>query len=117
MGARRVLAIDNDLEACSNSLDNILRNGAENVEVREGDLQDVTDEPFDIVMANINRNIILAGLPWFHEHLFPGGILVCSGFLTTDSDMLVEAARSYGLQAHASSQLNGWAMVLFGRSA
>ncbi len=116
LGAGRVLAIDNDPEACRNSLDNIRQNKADRVEVRDGDLSVADTTGFDVILANINRHIILAGFPWFQQNLTAGGVLLCSGFLTSDSAMLVEAAQPYGLHETARSQLNGWAMIRFGKS-
>ena len=66
---------------------------------------------FDIVLANINRNILLADLPSFRQKMAPGASLILSGFYTADSPMLIDKAQSLGLTLIAEKMDNDWACL------
>lgn len=68
---------------------------------------------FDLVMANINRNILLADMPMMHEKMAPGAQLILSGFYTADIPMLTEIAQSLGMKLVAQEEDNDWACVVF----
>lgn len=68
---------------------------------------------FDLVMANINRNILLADMPMMHEKMAPGAQLILSGFYTADIPMLTEKAQSLGMTLVAQKEDNDWACVVF----
>ena len=68
---------------------------------------------FDLVMANINRNILLADMPMIHEKMAPGAQLILSGFYTADIPMLTEKARSLGMTLMAQKEDNDWACLVF----
>ena len=68
---------------------------------------------FDLVMANINRNILLADMPMMHEKMAPGAHLILSGFYTADSPMLIEKAQSLGMTLMAQDEDNDWACLVF----
>ena len=68
---------------------------------------------FDVVLANINRNILLADLPSFREKMAFGAKLILSGFYTADSAMLIEKAASLGLRLMAQKEDHDWACLLF----
>ena len=67
---------------------------------------------FDLVMANINRNILLADMPMMHEKMAPGAQLILSGFYTADIPMLMEKAQSLGMKLVAQEEDNDWACVV-----
>lgn len=67
---------------------------------------------FDLVMANINRNILLADMPMMHEKMAPGAQLILSGFYTVDIPMLTEKAQSLGMKLVAQEEDNDWACVV-----
>lgn len=67
---------------------------------------------FDLVMANINRNILLADMPMMHEKMAPGAQLILSGFYTADIPMLTEKAQSLGMKLVAQEEDNDWACVV-----
>ena len=99
LGAASILAVDNEEWAVENSKENLVRNNATKVMVLLGDSMD-SSEKFDILLANINRNVIMKCLPSWREVLKPGGILIVSGILVTDttdiSDMAVRSGFSIG---------------------
>ena len=68
---------------------------------------------FDLVMANINRNILLADMPMMHKKMAPSAQLILSGFYTTDIPMLKEKAESLGMTLIAQQEDNDWACLVF----
>ena len=68
---------------------------------------------FDLVMANINRNILLADMPLMHQKMAPGARLILSGFYTADIPLLTEKATSLGMTLIAQQEDNDWACLVF----
>ena len=68
---------------------------------------------FDLVMANINRNILLADMPMMHEKMAPGAHLILSGFYTADIPMLTEKAQSLGMTLTDQMEDQDWACLVF----
>ena len=68
---------------------------------------------FDLVMANINRNILLADMPMMHKKMAPGAYLILSGFYTADIPMLTEKAQSIGMKLTNQDEDNDWACLVF----
>ena len=68
---------------------------------------------FDIVTANINRNILLADMPQFCQKMAPGAQLILSGFYTSDIPLLTAKAQSLGLSRVSQKEDNGWACIVF----
>ena len=97
LGAESVLAVEIDDMAEESVRENIALNGvAEKIESICGDASAIEGRAFDIVLANINRNILLADMEVYDKTLTAGGHLVLSGFLAEDVDILVEKAASLG---------------------
>ena len=74
---------------------------------------DTLDETFDLVMANINRNILLNDLPRFVQKMHKGSTLLLSGFYEEDCKLLVEKCEGLGLKLTGSRRENGWACLQF----
>lgn len=113
-GAARVTAIDIDDWCVNNSRDNIMLNGRRNITVLLGDatlLQDM--EPFDVIVANINRNILLADLPRYVACLSPKGEICLSGFYVEDIPVIRKQAERLGLELTHVRENNRWAAVMF----
>ena len=68
---------------------------------------------FDLVMANINRNILLADMSAMHEKMAPGARLILSGFYTADIPLLTEKAQSLEMTLIAQKEDNDWACLVF----
>ena len=68
---------------------------------------------FDLVLANINRNILLADMPQFRTKMAPGAMLILSGFYTADSPMLIEKAATLGLTLIKQEEDHDWACLVF----
>ncbi len=68
---------------------------------------------FNLVLANINRNILLADMPQFRTKMAPGAMLILSGFYTADSPMLIDKAQTLGLTLHQQVSDGDWACLIF----
>ena len=114
-GASNVVAIDIDKFAYENARENIVLNGTPDIEVRLGGAEAIKpSDSFDYVIANINRNILLADIKNYVRAMHPGSQLFISGFYTEDIEVLKEEAARHGLQYIDSAEDNRWAMVRFG---
>lgn len=113
-GAKEVVAIDYDEWCVDNSKENIQINGLEGIEVRLGDATALAEEaPFDIILANINRNILLADMQRYVAVLRSGGEILMSGFFVDDIPMLEEAARTHGLRLLRRREQDRWGCIAF----
>jgi ribosomal protein L11 methyltransferase len=112
MGASAVLAIDNDAWAYENSIENCERNNATEIIVKQGDVQDITGH-FDVILANINRNILLEQIPAYAASLVQGGELFMSGFYESDLPAISDKAQSQGLEFTSFRSRNNWVVAKF----
>ena len=114
-GAAQVEAIDVDEWAYRNALENIERNRCENVHCHLGDASLLnplsTFNWFDIIIANINRNILLRDMEAYAAVLRPGGTILFSGFYTADIPALVAKAESLGLTLTETREKDGWSAI------
>lgn len=115
LGANRVLGYDIDEWSSENAKHNAALNGVDNLDVLLGDASvlDGVNEEFDVVIANINRNILLNDMTAFRSHLKTGGRLILSGFYETDVPMLEQAAQSNGLTIIDVVTDEEWACAMF----
>ncbi len=114
LGAGKVLGIDIDAWCVENATENCQTNDCADITVLQGDTGSLpADSIFDLVVANINRNILREQLPAYSQHLAPQGILIMSGFFTTDTAELSEAAGKLGLERGQSVAEDEWAALLF----
>ena len=113
-GATDVVAIDIDEFAFENAKENILLNGTPDIDVRLGGADAIKEnDSFDIVIANINRNILLADICNYVKAMHAGSLLFISGFYTDDMDVLKEEATRNGLRYLDYAEDNHWAMMRF----
>ena len=113
-GAGPLTAIDIDDWCVNNSRDNIALNHVEGITVELGDASLLEGRaPFDVIIANINRNILLADMDAYTATLPAGGRLVMSGILEADIPCIVEKAGTLGLDFGGKRLLKGWAAVRF----
>jgi len=112
-GAARVMALDNDPYAVSNAVDNKVLNSCRKIIVKEGTVNDLSgDSRFDLILANINKNVLLTEIPWYQDHLVQNGILLLSGFYTFDLPVIVKECEASGLQVINQTSENQWACLL-----
>ncbi|MFM2206703.1 MAG: hypothetical protein RL213_678 [Bacteroidota bacterium] len=113
LGANGVLAVDIDDWSVENTRENIERNGSKGIDVLKGNSSVLAGKDFDVVLANINRNILLQDIPAYAAGMRSGGLLLASGFLEQDVDVLSERAASVGLQPYGSLLSDNWRMLQF----
>lgn len=114
LSAADVVAYDIDEWSVKNTMHNAMLNGANNINVMEGDASVLSHVSgvFDIVVANINRNTIIEDLDKFKEVLNAGGTIILSGFYTEDADMVIAKAKELGLNEIRRKELNNWCMLV-----
>ena len=113
-GATDVVAIDIDEFAYENAKENIVLNNTPDIEVRLGGAEAIKEsDSFDFVIANINRNILLADMANYVRCMHPGSQIFISGFYTEDMDILKEEAARHGLRYIDYAEDNRWAMMRF----
>ena len=113
-GADPITAIDIDDWCVNNSRDNITLNGIENITVEWGDANLLKGRtPFDVIIANINRNILLADMAQYAACMHPGSELFMSGFYVQDIPVIQERAESLGMEFIHHREKNNWAAVKF----
>ena len=115
LGAARAVGYDIDEWSVDNARHNAVINGVDSrFESLHGDasvLQQVNGD-FDLVLANINRNILLADLPAFCQKMAPASHLVLSGFYTADTAQLVAKGQALGLELKTQQTDNDWACLV-----
>lgn len=115
LGANPVLGYDIDEWSADNAQHNAALNGVENMSVMLGDASvlDNVAECFDVVIANINRNILIADMSAFRAHMKQGAQLILSGFYEADVPMIEAAAKEHGLSFCDVVTDEEWACALF----
>ena len=115
LGADPVLGYDIDEWSADNAQHNAALNGVENMSVMLGDASvlDNVEDRFDIVIANINRNILIADMPAFRAHMKEGAQLILSGFYEADVPMIEAVAKEHGLSLCDVVTDEEWACALF----
>ena len=110
-GAKDIVAIDIDTWCTENSVENIGINNIQGVKVLLGGAELLKGMHFDIILANINRNILLADMEQYAECLESGGELYMSGFYVQDIPLIEAEANRNGLKLIDFHQKNNWAAV------
>lgn len=111
-GARQCVAIDNDEWCVRNSLENIGLNAVDHIDVRLGDASLLPSVgPFDVVIANINRNILLADMQAYAGRMRPGALLFMSGFYVDDVPAIRAEAEHLGLRFAEARDRDRWACI------
>ncbi len=113
-GAAHADAIDIDNWSYQSTLENAERNGvADKITAMCGDASLIPQGKYDLVVANINRNILLQDMPHYSAALKPNGKLVVSGIYTTDIPTVTECAEQNGFKFLHQMERNGWAAIEF----
>jgi len=111
--AAKILAIDHEEWAYRNALENMERNSCVHVQVIKGDDSFAFAEKFDVILANINRHVILENVSKWEPLLDKGGILIVSGILTSDEGDVVRVANKHHLNVKNILHNNGWVAISF----
>ena len=113
-GASELIAIDIDEWCVNNSIDNLVLNHIDNVKVFQGDASSLTAVgPFDVVIANINRNILLADMQYYVSRMHMGGEIYFSGFYESDLPMIKAEAERLGLRYISHRVEKEWTAARF----
>ena len=115
LGANKVIGYDIDEWSVNNTLHNATMNNVTNLEVFHGNAQVLSHVSglFDVVLANINRNILLQDMTSFVELMSPGAILLLSGFYEADANLLIEKATQLGLVERNRKTEDDWCCLMF----
>lgn len=108
LGGKNVVGIDIDQWAYDNAQDNIQANGTPDITVKLGGAEALGDEKFDILLANINRNILLRYMQVYCDAIREGGDLLLSGFYVPDAPVLIEEAARYGFKMAGAIEKDHW---------
>ena len=112
-GGINIYAIDNDEWAYENSLENIKRNQVPEIKVLLGDAALLHNMEFDVIIANINRNILLNDIKHYVNVLNKNGVLLMSGFYEQDIPAIKEEAEKYNLHFDRYKLKNNWVAIRF----
>ena len=112
LGAGNIVAIDNDENAYENALENVRKNKCKNILVLHGDSGLINDQ-YDVILANINKNILLDDMDIYADHLSPSGLIFLSGFYESDLEDIKRQAGGLGLEYDRSMVKNNWMAARF----
>lgn len=115
LGAAKITAIDNDDWCVENATENAERNNCSRIIVKNGSLEDVNTGTIDIILANINRNILLQYMQMLYEVLSINGTIIMSGLLNDDKEAILDAASGAGFTFKAISEQNNWIAMTFNK--
>jgi ribosomal protein L11 methyltransferase len=112
-GAKPIDAIDIDNWCYLNAIENAARNNCTNISVFEGDAALLQTQKYDVIIANINRNILLADMATYVKTLNPKGTLLLSGFYTIDIPAIDACCAENGLQFVSKIERNNWVALKY----
>ena len=114
--AKHITAIDNDPIAAESCEENAMLNGMNDATILCGDASDLAGKHFDIILANINRNILLNDMEAYANSLNAGGTILFSGFYTEDLEMIKASAESHQMFYQQHQSKNNWVVAIFKKS-
>lgn len=107
LGAVDILAVDNDDWCIENASENIVVNNTQSIEIQKVDNAKL-NKKFNIIIANINKNIILDNLAFLAEAIVPGGVVLLSGLLVEDEPEIKAACAALGWKHQETRTRNNW---------
>lgn len=111
MGAREVFGTDIEEGAYKNALENCVRNQVDNFHVTLGDIDVIPEHEYDLIIANINRNVLIKHLPSYAKKAALGSQLLLSGFFESDIDSLEIEAKKANFRLVRTYTLESWAVM------
>lgn len=114
-GARDITAIDIDPWCVENATENVQQNDCSFITIKEGDVSLIAGEQYNLILANINRNILLSDIPAYTQALLPQGLLLVSGFYEEDLPAIKEKCQQVGLTYLSHIERNRWVSAKFQR--
>lgn len=116
LNAKHILAIDIDEWAYENTIENYSLNHIGNITAEQGDIDLIVNKEFDIILANINRNILINQIPHYAKTLASNGLLFMSGIYQSDFDVINKTAQDNGLINLTLVEKNKWIALSFKKS-
>ncbi len=113
--AKPIDAIDIDNWCYENSLENVQRNNCNHISVYEGDASLLKDKKYDVIIANINRNILLMDMKTYTSCLNENGVLLLSGFYKEDISIIDEEVSKYNLKLETFIERNNWVALKYNK--
>ena len=114
-GAHDITAIDIDPWCVENATENVQQNDCSFITIKEGDVSLIAGEQYNLILANINRNILLSDIPAYTQALLPQGLLLVSGFYEEDLPAIKEKCQEVGLTYLSHIERNRWVSAKFQR--
>ena len=114
-GAHDIIAIDIDPWCVENATENVQQNNCSFITIKEGDVSLIAGEQYNLILANINRNILLSDIPAYAQTLLPKGLLLVSGFYEEDLAAIKEKCQEVGLTYISHIERNRWVSAKFQR--
>lgn len=114
MGSKKIVAIDYDDWSIENAKENIARNNCKNILLEKNDVFPL-DNKFDVILANINKNVILENAQSLSSSIFSNGLLLLSGLLTEDEKDVLQVFTSSGCSHIHTVEKNNWICILLKR--
>lgn len=111
LGAKEIVAVDIEDWSVENTEENALRNNCSQIISLCGDIDLLAGRSFELILANINRNVLVAHIPHYAEMLTKNGILMLSGFFDSDVADLVQFSKQYGLEKVHVYQKDNWCAI------
>lgn len=115
LGAKEVLAVDNDPWCIENSLENVIANGCSKISIQQVDSA-LQSRDFDIIIANVNRHIIEANMEELSQVSNSNSILILSGLLIEDQVDIINLSIQHDWKFVQAQPLNGWVSLLFNKA-
>ncbi|EAR11521.1 ribosomal protein L11 methyltransferase [Polaribacter irgensii 23-P] len=112
-GANPLDAIDIDNWCYENAIENVERNECKNITVYEGDAALLLDKKYDVIIANINRNILLMDMEVYANCMNENGVLLLSGFYKEDIPTIDAVVAKYGLKLETTIERNNWVALKY----
>lgn len=113
LGSERTLAIDIEEESASNSAENAEVNDVDGIDIRQGIIQDLEAEKFEIVLANINRQVLLDTADLIATHQNEGGVLLVSGVMHQDERIVEDRFVEAGYLRHSIKSKGDWLCIRY----
>jgi ribosomal protein L11 methyltransferase len=115
-GAREIVAVDIEDWSVENTQENAARNRCTHIQTYCGDVDVLEGKNFELILANINKNVLKAHMSSYANMLLPAGKLIISGFFETDADELILVAQQYGLKHSGTLSRETWAALTFDKN-
>jgi len=112
LGAEKILAVDNDDWCIENSIENIVINQCQRITIEKVSTAE-SNTQYELILANINKHIIIENISYLEQALAKGGTILLSGLLVEDQSDILKLGQDLGWKHQLTTQRNGWIMLQF----